>query len=177
MIGSIYRVLFLGALGLACSWAAFLLLPGLSIKTAASDLAWYSDSFPGASSAPNRPLTLSLPSVLDGVLPGSGDSVRLAGILIARRLAVATNLFPFWIVFLAISLLAGAFLRERLHLGTAYASPTVSFLSKRSGEAALLGFFLWSFAPVPLPYWLFYPALFSSMAATLGYVANLPLRL
>jgi hypothetical protein len=75
------------------------------------------------------------------------------------------------------AILAGALLRERLHRGTAYASPTMSFLSKRLGEAALLVFFLWSVAPLPFPYWIFFPAVALAMLAALGYVANLPLRL
>ena len=38
-------------------------------------------------------------------------------------------------------------------------------------------FFLWSVAPLPFPYWIFFPAVALAMLAALGYVANLPLRL
>jgi hypothetical protein len=97
--------------------------------------------------------------------------------LIRRRLAVSAGLVPFWGLFLTAAVAAGILLRERLRLGTTYASPTVSFLSKRLGEAAAVLFFAWNFTPLPLPYWVFYPAMAAAMAGALGYVANLPLRL
>ena len=177
MIGSFFRVLFLAALGFAGSWSAFLFLPEMSVRTTRSDQTWYSLSFPRGSLTKEVSKDADLPALLGTVVPVSPEASRSARVLIARRLEVSRRLLPFWVVFLATSFLTGALLRERLHLGTAYASPTVSFLSKRSGEVALLVFFLWSFAPVPLPYWIFFPAMFVAMIATLGYVANLPLRL
>lgn len=177
MIGSLFRVFFFAALGLAIAWAAWLFLPPLSPSTQARDDAGYLDAFPGQYSSPKGPVT-SLDSPLPGILfPGGELALRSAKTLIARRITVSTALLPFWLVFLAVSSLGGAVLRERLHLGSAYASPAASFISKRICEAALVVFFLWSFAPLPLPYWLFYPALLSAMISALTYVANLPLRL
>jgi hypothetical protein len=97
--------------------------------------------------------------------------------LVRRRLSVSAGLVPFWLLFLTAAIAAGALVRERLRLGTTYASPTVSFLSKRLGEATAVLFFAWNFTPLPLPYWVFYPAMAAAMAGAFGYVANLPLRL
>jgi len=177
MISSFFRVLFLAALGLVIAWATFLSLPAMSQQTLRCDEAWYCESYSCRFPSMDGSKDLELPPMLWSVLPESREALHAAGVLISRRLVVSRNLVPFWIVFLAISTVGGALLRERLHLGTAYASPTVSFLSKRVGEAALLVYFLWSFAPIPLPYWVFYPALFSAMVAALGYIANLPLKL
>ena len=64
-----------------------------------------------------------------------------------------------------------------MRLGTSYTFPTVSFLSKRLGEATAILFFAWNFALLPLPYRVSYPAMAAAMAGAFGYVANLPLRL
>jgi hypothetical protein len=177
MIGSFFRVLFLAVLGLAVSWAGFLFFPAMSSSTSASDEAGYLDSFLRRSTPTEKPKAEADSFKLDALLPVGVPALQSAEKLMARRLAVSRDLLPFWVVFLAISILAGSLLRERLHQGNSYASPTLSFICKRFGEASLIVFFLWSFAPVPLPYWVFYPALLSTMVATVGYVANLPLRL
>lgn len=177
MIGSLFRVFFFAALGLAIAWAAWLFLPPRLPSTEARDDAAYRDAFPGQYPPPSEPLEIlgtPLPKIL---FPAEEEALRSARTLIARRLTISTALLPFWIIILGVSSLAGAVLRERLHLAPAYASPAVSFISKRIGEAALIVFFLWSFAPLPLPYWVFYPALLSAMISILTYVANLPLRL
>ena len=177
MIGSLFRIFFFATLGLAVAWSAWLFLPPLSPSTQARDDAGYRGAFPGQTPPPNRPLEI-LGSPLCRILcPAGEEALRSAGSLIARRLMISRALLPFWIVFLGVSALGGAFLRERLHLGSAYASPAASFVSKRIGEAAVVVFFLWSFAPLPLPYWVFYPALVSTMISILTYVSNLPLRL
>lgn len=75
------------------------------------------------------------------------------------------------------SLVAGLLLRERLRVGSSYASPSVSFLAKRLSEGVLLVFLVWSLSPVPLPYGGFYPLLAGLAMGTTTYVANLPLRL
>lgn len=177
MIGSFYRVLFLAVLGLAGTWAGFLFLPEMARKTMAGDDAWYAESFSTRLIPKEKSRVEPSSTLFETLVPDSLSSFRSARELIARRMAVSRDLLPFWVVFFLISILGGSLFRERLHGGTAYASPTVSFLSKRSGEAALLVFFLWSFAPIPLPYWVFYPALTTTMIATIGYVANLPLRI
>lgn len=175
MIGSSFRMLFLAVLGLVLSWSAWMFLPMDALHTRAQDHDWYAQAFPHA---PHR---LSSAGILDSSLLGSliplgEETMRPARTLIARRVAVSASLLPLWIAFFAVSVLCGAILRERLHLGSGYASPTASFVAKRIGELAVVVFFLWSFAPVPLPYWLFYPVLVATMISTTAYVANLPLR-
>jgi hypothetical protein len=175
--GSLFRVFFFATLGLAIAWAAWLFLPPILPGTEARDDAAYRDAFPGQSPAPSGPLVI-LDSPLPKILfPVGEEALRSARTLIARRLTISTALLPFWILFLGVSSLAGAVLRERLHLAPAYASPAASFISKRIAETALVVFFLWSFAPLPLPYWVFYPALLSAMISVMTYIANLPLRL
>jgi hypothetical protein len=84
---------------------------------------------------------------------------------------------PLLLSTVGISFLAGALLRERLRLGTSYASPSVCFLSKRLVEGALVVFFVWVFSPAPIPYSSFFPLLTVAGGGTVGWVGNLPLRL
>lgn len=175
MIGSLFRILFLAVLGLVLSWAAWLFIPTHSLGTQARDHEWYLRAFPHASH-PVSPARLLDSPLLGALIPVSEEALRPVASLIAKRVAVSTSLLPLWVAFFAVAILSGAILRERLHLGSAYASPTASFISKRIGELAVVVFFLWSFAPVPLPYWLFYPVLLSTTISTTAYVANLPLK-
>ena len=180
MTGSLFRVLFMASLGVLGAWAAFLFFPGVSLRVSNSDRASFVAAFPRrlppATGEETKALAILPPSAFY-LLPAPSSPFGAAASLTTRRFRAATRLIPIWMLFLSVGILAGALLRERLHWGTTYASPTLSFLSKRAGVAAHLVFFVWSLAPVPLPYWIVYPALLCAMAAGLGYVANLPLRL
>lgn len=176
MIGSILRVVFFGLLGLALTWGGRLLTStGLKAMVRQDDAAFQL-------AFARRPATvLAPPESLDRFavrmfLPLDAQTFQDAGTLIARRGTVAKSFIPFWLVFFAAGILAGAVLRERLARGTAYASPTISFLSKRALELSIALFITWTFAPLPLAYWLFYPLAFGVMGSSAGYVANLPLR-
>ncbi len=180
MIGTLLRLSFLTLMGWVLAWAAFLLLPSFSERVTALENASYAGAYsflqePGV--MPSLPRDACLPVRLAGMLLGDSAAFPQAAVLVDRRLRVASRLVPFFLAGLGASLLAGTLLRERLHFGTAYASPSVSFLAKRLAEGALLVFFVWSFSPLPLPYWAFYPAFGGLAMGTLAYVANLPLRL
>jgi len=176
MIGSSFRLVFFGALGLGISWAGFFLVPGIPRQIAGWDDAWYVASFPRGSH-PVDPGSGTRWPWLEPLLAAFPDAREHAGVLIARHGRTSWGLAPFWAAALAISIFGGAILRERLHRGTAYASPSASLISKRIWETAGLAYVLWSVAPLPFPYWFVYPLLGLVALATLGYVANLPLRL
>lgn len=180
MIGSVFRIGFLTLIGLVLAWAAFLLFPSFSAQLLASEQASYASAFPfgkevgaagqlrGKDSLPVRAARRVLSD--STTFPG-------AALVVNRRLGVALQFSPFVFVAFGVSLVVGLLLRERLRLGSSYASPSVSFLAKRMAECALLVCFVWSLSPVPLPYWGFYPLLAGLMMGTTIYVANLPLRL
>lgn len=177
MIGSFFRVLFFTLLALVLCWAACLSDPSFLERTTARDLDSYGASFPVPSGQRALIGNFALPPLIGTLIPIRAETVSSGLGLVRRRLAVSAGLVPFWGLFLTAAVAAGILLRERLRLGTTYASPTVSFLAKRLGEAAAVLFIAWNFTPLPLPYWVFYPAMAASMAGALGYVANLPLRL
>jgi hypothetical protein len=177
MIGSFFRVLFFTLLALVLGWAACFSDRSFLERTSASDWDSYGASFPLCSGRRALPGSVALPPLFGMMTSVRPEALSSALRLIRRRLTVSAGLIPFWGLFLTAAVAVGMLLRERLRLGTAYASPTVSFLSKRLGEAAVVLFIAWNFTPLPLPYWVFYPAMAAAMAGALGYVANLPLRL
>ena len=179
MIKTILRTTCLTLMGLVLSWAAFLLLPGISAGASLIDETSFSQAFPlagPAGGASPHVLPTAFVRLAAGLLQEREDSVR-ATRLVERHLQVAGPLVVFLLAALAVSFIAGALARERLRMGTAYASPSVSFLSKRLLELSVLVFFVWSLSPLALPYWAFYPVLLGAAIGTLGYVANLPLKL
>lgn len=177
MIAAFLRVFFLALISLVIAWATFLFMPSLALEAAKRDATSFAASFPGVHHVPNGSMLTALPSGLSALVSLAPDQRRIAADLVARRTKVAAGLLPFFLAAFAVSVFAGSLVRERLRLGTAYASPTLSFLSKRVAEAALLVFFVWSFSPLPLPYGVFYPSIFAAMVGGFGYVANLPLKL
>ncbi len=177
MIGSFFRVFFLALIALVIAWSTFLFLPSLAREMARRDDESFAASFPVAPCAQDRSRLMLFETGLSAIVPLEPDQLRVTADLIARRSGVASGLLPFWLTAFAVSVFAGSLVRERLRVGTAYASPTLSFLSKRVAEAAILVFFVWSFSPLSLPYGVFYPSLFALMGGTFGYVANLPLKL
>jgi hypothetical protein len=177
MIGSFFRVLFFTLLALVLCWAACLSYPSFLEETSASDSVSYRASFPLLSGRRAPPGDFVLPPLIGTLTSVRPEALGGALGLVRRRLAVSAGLVPFWALLLSAAFAAGLLVRERLRLGTAYASPTVSFLAKRLGEAAAVLFFAWNVTPLPLPYWVVYPAMAAAMAGTFGYVANLPLRL
>jgi hypothetical protein len=179
MMGTLFRLFFFASLGLALGWAGFLFVPSLAGRVASLDEAWYFDAFPDGSAGGgvDRPGAWPVPISVPIFIPGATGPLMGGARLVLRHLRVATGLLSFFAVFIAVSSLAGLFVRERLRLGTAYASPTVGFMAKRLVEGAALSFILWTFAPIPAPYWAFYPLGLAAMAGFLAYVANLPLRL
>ncbi len=180
MIGTILRLSFLSLMGWVLAWAAYLLLPSFAKTVTALEDVSFADAYPPHGSQPamsSRPRDLHPPLRLVGLLLGDAVAFPQAAALVDRRLRVAGGLLPLFLASLAAAFLPGALLRERLRFGTAYASPSVSFLAKRLAEGGLLVLFVWSFSPLPLPYWVFYPALGGVAMGTATYVANLPLRL
>jgi hypothetical protein len=179
MIHTGLRVVFLTLIGLVVSWAAFFLLPSFADRVLASDEAAFADAFRSAAQK------IALQTVKGGISPlrvfcslfGGSDAALQAETLVERRLRVSNGFFPFLVMTFCVSFLLGLLLRERLWLGTTYASPSLSFLSKRLVECALVILFVWSLAPLPFPYWVFFPLLASAAVGTLGWVGNLPLRL
>jgi len=180
MIGTVLRLSFVSLMGWVLAWAAFLLLPSVAETVTAHETGSYASAYSLPEDQPtgsSRPRDLHLPLRLLGMLLGDAVAFPRAAALVDRRLRVAAGLLPSFLVGLGAFLLPGLLLRERLRFGTAYASPSVSFLAKRLAEGGLLVFFVWSFSPLPLPYWVFYPALGGVSIGTAAYVANLPLRL
>lgn len=176
MIGSLFRVAFFGLLGLALTWGGRLLTPtDLKGMVRQDDAAFHAAFARPPASAPASLATLA-PSSLRFLLLLDAQALQDADNLIARRWMVAKGFLPFWLLFFAVGILAGAVCRERLGRGTAYASPTISFLSKRALELSIAVFIAWTFAPLPLGYWVFYPLAFVAMGSSAGYVTNLPLR-
>jgi hypothetical protein len=180
MIGSVFRIGFLTLIGLVLAWATFLLFPSFSNRLLASEQASLAAAFP-VEDDPNTTgrswIQESLPVQLARRVLGDSTTFPGAALIVNRRLGVALRFAPFVVAAFGVSLVAGLLLRERLLLGSSYASPSVSFLSKRLAESALLVCFVWSFSPLPLPYWGFYPLLAALAMGTTTYVANLPLRL
>lgn len=180
MMGSLLRLAFFSALGIAVSWSSYLLCPTYSEWVVRRDAAWYSHAFP------ERPIE-------DGELPLRGleewrtlirfldpngrMAMRSALPLILRHLRVAWGWTHFFLSFFAVSILVGLYRRERLYFGTSYASPAVSYVAKRLVGATVLAFIVWCVSPVSAPYWGFYPLGLAGMAGVVAYVANLPLRL
>jgi hypothetical protein len=180
MIGTVLRLSFLSLIGWVLAWAAFLLLPSVAETVTAHETGSYASAYslPEAQSATScRPRDLHLPLRLLGMILGDAVAFPRAAALVDRRLRVAGGLVPFFLAGMGAFVLPGLLLRERLRFGTAYASPSVSFLAKRLAEGSFLVFFVWSFSPFPLPYWVFYPALGGVAVGTAAYLANLPLRL
>jgi hypothetical protein len=177
MIGSFFRVLFFTLLVLVLGWPACLSDPSFLERTTACDLESYRASFPWIAGRRAPPGNVALPPLIATIFPVRPETLGSALNLVRRRLTVSAGLAPFLPLFLTAAVAAGMLLRERLRHGTTYASPTVSFLSKRLGEAAAVLFLAWNVTPLPLPYWVFYPAMAAAMAGAFGYVANLPLRL
>ena len=180
MIGTVLRLSFLSLMGWVLAWAAFLLLPSVAETVTAHEAGSYASAYflsEGQAAMSSGPRDLHLPLRLVGMLLGDAAAFPKAAVLVDRRLRVAGGLVPFFLAGMGAFVLPGLLLRERLRFGTAYASPSVSFLAKRLAEGSFLVFFVWSFSPLPLPYWVFYPALGGVTMGTAVYVANLPLRL
>lgn len=179
MILTFLRVIFLTLMGLVVAWAAFLLHPFAMERLAALDQESFRNAFPSApladaSRSPgveNRAVRLVLPFL------GETHAVCQAEEMVARRFRTAGAMSPLLVTTLGISFLVGALVRERLRVGTTYASPSVCFLSKRLVEVALVVFFVWVFSPAPIPYASFFPLLTVAAGGTVGWVGNLPLRL
>jgi hypothetical protein len=179
MIGSSLRILFLGIGSLILSWAAFLLVPSFSQDAVVSENSWFSRAFPSAqrSGLAREGNTSQIATALLQFLPFGLEAVRPLESILRRRSEVAAQFVPVFGVSLAAAFMTALLVRERLRFGTGYASPTVSFLAKRMAEAAVIVFFLLTFSPFPLPYWVFYLALGATTLGTFGYFSNLPLRL
>jgi hypothetical protein len=179
MIGSSLRIFCLGLAGLLLSWTAFLVLPSFSHHSIASEESWFADAFRPSSRANviEKRTSPGCGTTLLQLFPFGADLVTPLERLFRHRSEIAAHILPVFLLALAASILAGLLVRERLKFGTGYASPTISFLAKRTAECAILVYFLLTFSPVPLPYWAFYPALGAGVLGTFGYVANLPLRL
>jgi hypothetical protein len=180
MIGSAFRVGFLTLIGLVLTWASFLLFPSFSEQLLAAEQAGYARAFPseeeqGPAGRFGDKESFSMRAA-SHVL-GHSIAFSSAAHVVNRRLGVALRFVPFVFLAFGVSLVAGLVLRERLRLGSSYASPSVSFLAKRLAEGAFLVFFVWSFSPLPLPYWALYPLLGGLTIGATTYVANLPLRL
>lgn len=179
MILTILRVIFLTLMGLVVAWAAFLLHPSAMERMGALDQESFRNAFPTAPPDDGsrstgiwiRAMRLSLPFF------GEMHAVHQAEELVDRRFRTAAAMSPLLVTTLTISFLAGALVRERLRLGTTYASPSVCFLSKRLVEVALVVFFVWVFSPAPIPYASFFPLLTIAAGGSVGWVGNLPLRL
>jgi hypothetical protein len=179
VILTILRVIFLTLMGLVVAWAAFFLHPSAMERLASLDQESFRNAFPSASPAgTSRSTGIGLDAALLGLpLLREANAVRRAEEMIARRFRMACAMSPLLLSTVGISFLAGALLRERLRLGTSYASPSVCFLSKRLVEGALVVFFVWVFSPAPIPYSSFFPLLTVAGGGTVGWVGNLPLRL
>ena len=78
---------------------------------------------------------------------------------------------------LLVAVIGGALLRERLRSGTAYASPTLSYLSKRIVEGVVFLILVWTFSPLSLGYGVVYPVLMLGMCGLVVYLGNLPLKI
>ena len=179
MILSVLRVAFLTLMGLVVAWAAFLLLPSVRERVVASDEGAFRNAFPSGAGgvASDRAQPNIVPVLWDLPFLGEGHAVRQAEAMLIRRVGMASSLSPLFLTTLGVSFLAGALVRERLRLGTTYASPSVSFLSKRVVECALVLVLVWVFSPAPIPYVSFLPLLLAAAVGTVGWVGNLPLRL
>lgn len=180
MMGGSLRLLFFSALGLASCWGSCLLSPAFSERVARRDAAWYSQAFPGRS-AQERRAAIPEGEGWRTVSPYLGSEVRgamrSALPVVRRHLRVAWGWGPFFFGFFAVSILVGLFARERLTLGTFYASPSASYAAKRLVGATALALIIWCLGPVAAPYWGFYPLCLVGMSGGVGYLANLPLRL
>jgi hypothetical protein len=180
VIAGAFRVGFMTLIGLVLAWTSALLLPAWSEKLWTAEQESYAAAFPVVA-----PMGLEPTTRVQAVLPVRllrltlGDSTRfpIAALIVNRRLDVAMRWSPIIALVLGASLATGLLFRERLRWGQSYASPSVSFLAKRSAECALFAFLLWSLSPLPLPYWGLYPVLGVLALGGMGYVANLPLRL
>jgi hypothetical protein len=178
MMGSSLRLCFFSAL--AGCWSSYLLCPTFSEWVVRRDAAWYSQAFPGPftqDSQTNLRERERLWTVTEFLGPQVRVAMHSALWLVRRHLRVAWGWTPFFLAFFAVSVLAGLFARERLYLGTTYASPAASYVAKRLVGVTVLAFILWCLGPVSAPYWGFYPLGLAAMTGLVAYVANLPLRL
>lgn len=178
MMGSLLRIVFFSLLLLGLAWGLLwagkrpqgpaLLEDERRLREAFHRPPWSRESGAGGAALP---FGLELP------FPGGREDASLASRLLQRRALLAWGLLPFLGLSFGIAILAGLLWRERLRGGTAYASPTLSFLSKRVAEAALVLFVLGIFAPLGGGYGGLYVLIFLFMLGVTGYVGNLPLRL
>ncbi len=180
MMGSSLRLMFLATLGLGIAWSSFLIVPSFTVWVIASDADWYVQAFPHPSEEGGAGKVIgdwAYLGAINSLMPEAKDALISVRPLLRRHLRVSGDWLPFFPLIIGASILPGLLVRERLTLGTAYASPTISYLAKRLVGAVLLSFVIWSFAPVAAPYWVFYLLVFAGMAGCYAYVSNLPLRL
>lgn len=110
--------------------------------------------------------------------PGETSAVLEDGLQAAALHAgVAFETLPFGLLLVLGGILGGMLLRERLRLGTGYASPTVGYLARYVASSGLLFIGTYALTPLPLTSAWLYPAWFFVSLGGLLYAANLPIRI
>src|SRR5258706_16068370 len=157
MISSAFRVLFFSILSLAAGWGSVAMSGESGLSILAGEERRFRAAYPSERSLP-RPAADrcgSGDSLFGRFFPGLTDGfgfIRFVSI-VQGRLHVASAVLPLFLLAFSAGWLLGSVLRERIRFGLTYASPLVSFVSKRTAEVSLLYFILWSFTPVGLPFW------------------------
>ena len=182
MISGAFRVLFFAVLALAAGWGSIAISSPGGTTILVEEGERFQAAFPSerrGGSFPTTGPTRHPRPVFGFILPSLGDGSIMtnSASIIRIRVRVAADFLPIFSLVLAAGWLLGLVQRERIRFGLAYASPLVSFVSKRTAEASLVYFILWSFTPIGLPFWSLYATLPPIFFGVLGYLANLPIRL
>jgi hypothetical protein len=107
----------------------------------------------------------------------SSRNLREALAISALRGALFLELLPLLPAPFLAATAAGLAWRERIRTLQGYASPAAAFAARQAMGGGILSLVLVSTTPLPLPFWMIYPAILAALLGQFLYLANLPPRI
>jgi hypothetical protein len=169
-------------LGVPVTWVAVLLTVNEPARLPEAEVRRLTEAYP-RSQVRERILrnSAAVASSLGRVVSGAGSSssatIRGGLVVSAIHSRILTRLLPLEACLLAIGIVAGLILRERMRDAEGYASPTAAGLGRGLVGAGLFWCGLFAFTPLPMSSsWLYGAMLCTSIGGGV-FMANVPLKI